>query len=74
MKMAPWIFLGVIYTLTADYKKNYHLAHLYISKDGKQIKAQLQSNWNSTYDTDEIKSIDYFCGSAINAIHYYEGK
>lgn len=74
VKVAAWIPLGCVYNLREEYKNSYNLAHLYIREDGMMIKAELQSNWNSTYNTEEIKSIHHFGGSAIDAIRYYEGK
>lgn len=71
-KETTWIPLGCVYDLREDYRKCYHLAHLYVSADGEEIKAQLQSNWNSSYDAVEIKTVISLGGSVMSAIDYYK--
>ena len=68
-----WIFLGVIYRseLNKKHKESYENAHIYVSTDGKYIKAHLISNWTSSYNTTEELNVEHYGGSVFNAIRFY---
>ena len=63
-----WIPLGHRYDLNKDYKDSYTHAIFAISEDGKQMKVELWSNWNSSYNTTEIHK--NFC-TALDVIFEY---
>lgn len=63
-----WLHLGMAHKLNEKYSKSYDRAFFYISTDGKKIKVELWSNWNSSYNhTDILKAF----ATPFNAIREY---
>ncbi len=73
MKKANWIHLGTSYALNEKYSKSYSRAFFYISLDGQEVKVELWSNWNRSYNTEEIHRTFQF-GTPFDVIKNYIGR
>lgn len=68
-----WLSLGGGFTipLNEKYSKSFTLANFYITKNGKYMMVELQSNWNSSYNETHFHTVANCGGTPMNVIAEY---